>query len=48
MSDPGDVQEVNAVSDLSLIITNLYHLHFCHLDCELIQYSLVLVLVFPF
>ena len=37
MSDPGDVQEVNAVSDLSLIITNLYHLHFCHLDCELIQ-----------
>ena len=42
MSDPGDVQEVNAVSDLSLIITNSYHLHFCHLDCELIQYVLVL------
>ena len=28
MSDPGDVQEVDAVSDLSLIIQNLYHLHF--------------------
>lgn len=28
MSDPGDVQEVDAVSDLSLIFQNLYHLHF--------------------
>ena len=36
MSDPGDVQEVDAVSDLSLMIQNLYHLHFCHMDCELI------------
>ena len=37
MSDPGDVQEVDAVSDLSLTIKNLYHLHFSHMDCELIQ-----------
>ena len=37
MSDPGDVQEVDAVSDLSLIIRNLYHLHFFHMDSELIQ-----------
>ena len=37
MSDPGDVQEVDAVSDLSLIIKNLNHLHFCHLHCELFQ-----------
>ena len=42
MSDPGDVQEVDAVSDFKLIIKNLNHLHFCHLDCELIQYVLVL------
>ena len=37
MSDPGDVQEVDAVSDLQLIIRNLYYLHFCHMDFLLIQ-----------
>ena len=37
MSDPGDVQEVDAVSDLSLTIKNLYNLHFSYMDFLLIQ-----------
>ena len=47
MSDPGDVQEVDAVSDLSSIIENLYHLHFVTWivnQFQSIQYALVVVL----